>query len=122
MCDLIKIPAPSQLDDWHLYERLEEMEVRRHFGDQGVLAWGVKREEDRRERSDWKRTSQFRATLKVVSGPAKQPFNEPTNPPWMPPPLSPRKKWRGAGRLNSQPEAESEAEPTPQERGKGKEC
>jgi hypothetical protein len=61
--DIRKIPKPSQLDDWILFEKLEAEMIKQTRGNQGFLAWKVVREEDRIDRENWRRAREFQASL-----------------------------------------------------------
>ncbi|KAI1754362.1 hypothetical protein F4782DRAFT_539183 [Xylaria castorea] len=63
-----KVPKPSQLDDWALYEKLEGDTVRLLQGESSYLEWKLKREEERADREDWQRIRLFRASFSVGAG------------------------------------------------------
>ncbi len=58
-----RIPLPSQLDDWKLYERLETENIRKCKGEQQLLEWQMHREEERLERACWQRARAFTKSL-----------------------------------------------------------
>ena len=53
--DLVKIPRPSQMDDWELFERYEGEMIRRHRGYKGFLEWKKARAEERLDIAQWRR-------------------------------------------------------------------
>lgn len=67
MKGIVKIPKPSQLDDWRLYEQIEESEIKALFGEQGVHRWNENRGQEKRERDSWRRACEFRASVGVPS-------------------------------------------------------
>jgi hypothetical protein len=60
---LRRIPKPSQLDDWKLYEKLEGDKIKLTEGEAKYLEWTLQREEERLDREDWKRDREFRASF-----------------------------------------------------------
>lgn len=44
------VPWPSQLDDWHLYEKHEAETVRKHLGERGYIEWKIRKEEEKLDR------------------------------------------------------------------------
>lgn len=56
---LKKVPRPSQLDDWKLYENLMGNKIKLTEGDATYLEWSVQREEGRLNREDYKRDREF---------------------------------------------------------------
>ncbi|KAI0159362.1 PUA-like domain-containing protein [Pestalotiopsis sp. NC0098] len=63
MEQLNRFPKPSQLDDWRLYEKLEGDKIKLTEGDAKFFEWSVQRDQDRREREDYKRDCEFRASF-----------------------------------------------------------
>lgn len=55
MDDIGMIPLPSQLDDWHLFERYEGEMIRQRRGSQGYLDWKTLKAEQGIQREEWKR-------------------------------------------------------------------
>ncbi|KAI0455645.1 PUA-like domain-containing protein [Xylaria acuta] len=66
--DIFKVPKPSQLDDWALYEKLEGDKVRLVQGESSYLEWKLKRQEESVDREDWQRARLFRASFSVGAG------------------------------------------------------
>lgn len=66
--DICKVPKPSQLDDWALYEKLEGDKVRSLQGESSYLEWTLKRQEEKVDREDWQRARLFRASFSVGAG------------------------------------------------------
>ncbi|KAI0481470.1 PUA-like domain-containing protein [Xylaria cf. heliscus] len=66
--EISKVPKPSQLDDWALYEKLEGDKVRLLEGESSYLEWKLKRQEERVDREDWQRARLFRASFSVGRG------------------------------------------------------
>ncbi|KAH6661107.1 hypothetical protein BKA67DRAFT_654247 [Truncatella angustata] len=60
---LKRIPKPSQLDDWKLYEKLEGDKIKLTEGEAKFFDWTVEREEERLDRADYVRDRQFRASF-----------------------------------------------------------
>ncbi|KAI2469262.1 hypothetical protein F4781DRAFT_395234 [Annulohypoxylon bovei var. microspora] len=58
-----RIPRPSQLDDWNLYEKLEGDKIKLLQGESSYLEWKISRQEERIYREDWKRARLFRASF-----------------------------------------------------------
>jgi hypothetical protein len=63
MDTLRRIPKPSQLDDWKLYEKLEGDKIRLMEGDARFMEWSLEREEERLDREQWRRDREFRASF-----------------------------------------------------------
>ena len=60
---LRRIPRPSQLDDWNLYEKLEGDKIRLTGGDARFMEWSLEREEEGLDREQWRRDREFRASF-----------------------------------------------------------
>ncbi len=58
-----KIPRPSQLDDWQLYEKLETEKIRKIKGERELLQWRLHREEDKLDRAQWQRARAFTSSI-----------------------------------------------------------
>ncbi|KAI1082282.1 PUA-like domain-containing protein [Whalleya microplaca] len=65
MQELKKIPKPSQLDDWDLYEKLEGDKIKLLQGETSYLEWKLIRQEQKIDREDWKRSRLFRASFSI---------------------------------------------------------
>ncbi|KAI8625279.1 PUA-like domain-containing protein [Xylariaceae sp. FL1651] len=63
--DVHKIPKPSQLDDWTLYEKLEGDKVRLLQGETCYLEWKLKGQEEKIDREEWRRARLFRASFSL---------------------------------------------------------
>ncbi|KAI0603472.1 PUA-like domain-containing protein [Biscogniauxia sp. FL1348] len=61
--ELRKIPKPSQLDDWNLYEKLEGDKIKLLRGETSYLEWKLQRQEEKIDREDWRRARLFRASF-----------------------------------------------------------
>ncbi|TGJ80090.1 hypothetical protein E0Z10_g8663 [Xylaria hypoxylon] len=61
--DICKVPKPSQLDDWALYEKLEGDKVKLLQGESSYLEWKLERQEERVDREEWQRARLFRASF-----------------------------------------------------------
>lgn len=68
MKEVARIPWPSQLDDWRLYEKLEQDKVRQTTGEQAAYDLRLQQEEQRRDREEWRRTHQFRSSIGIGVG------------------------------------------------------
>ena len=53
MKEVLKIPRPSQIDDWALYERLEREVIQQRDGDGKLTEWTTTQEKERAERDYW---------------------------------------------------------------------
>ncbi|KAK7918279.1 Peptidyl-prolyl cis-trans isomerase pin4 [Apiospora marii] len=62
MDELKRIPKPSQLDDWALYQKLEGNEMKR-IGNAKYMEWNIQMEEERLDRESWRRDREFRASF-----------------------------------------------------------
>lgn len=69
MSELVKIPRPSQIDDWNCYSSLELKNVGKTSGSQGVFDYRVLNEEERHDREEWRRLREFRSS--IGAGPSK---------------------------------------------------
>ncbi|KAK1633617.1 PUA-like domain-containing protein [Colletotrichum phormii] len=58
-----QVPLPSQLDDWHAFKKVEAEMVRQRKGDDGLLDFKMRKEEERIDREHWRRASEFKASL-----------------------------------------------------------
>ena len=68
--EVAQIPRPSQLDDWHLFEKLEGDKIKRARGDAGFLEWKLRRKHEKEDREEWKRSRLFRDSFSFPSGPS----------------------------------------------------
>ncbi|KAI0395316.1 PUA-like domain-containing protein [Xylariaceae sp. FL0594] len=57
--DVLRVPRPSQVDDWALYEKLEGDKVRMLLGQSGYLAWKLRQQDEGLERDEWRRAKLF---------------------------------------------------------------
>ncbi|KAK3682689.1 hypothetical protein B0T22DRAFT_292187 [Podospora appendiculata] len=73
----LKTPTPSQLDDWHLFEKLEVEKIRQSNGEHSALARKIEKDQERMEREQWRRVWNFRSS---ISGKPKSSMKA-TNPP-----------------------------------------
>lgn len=64
MNDILNIPKPSQLDDWNLYEKLERTRIRKTEGQAKFDDWTAGRSVERLERNQWRRSREFRISLR----------------------------------------------------------
>lgn len=53
MREILKIPRPSQLDDWGLYEELERSVIQERDGNGKFMDWTAQEEKERAERDYW---------------------------------------------------------------------
>ncbi|KAJ3573168.1 hypothetical protein NPX13_g4795 [Xylaria arbuscula] len=63
-----RVPKPSQLDDWALYEKLEGDKVKLVEGESSYLQWKLKRQEEKADLEEWQRARLFRASFAVPRG------------------------------------------------------
>ena len=61
MVNFIHIPKPSQLDDWHLFQKLEGDKIKQTQGETGYLEWKLRKQNEKDDREDWKRSLLFAA-------------------------------------------------------------
>lgn len=54
MREVLETPKPSQLDDWALYEKLEEEAIKQREGAMIFTEWAAAREKERAERDYWR--------------------------------------------------------------------
>lgn len=67
---LRRIPRPSQLDDWQLYERLEAERVRLKDGETRFTEWKLRREAERADRVHWRRSREFGNSVAIANASA----------------------------------------------------
>ncbi|OLN83695.1 hypothetical protein CCHL11_09736 [Colletotrichum chlorophyti] len=60
---VLKVPRPSQMDDWQTFKKVEAEMVRQSKGIDGLLDFKMRKEEERIDREHWRRTSEFKASL-----------------------------------------------------------
>lgn len=60
-----KVPRPSQLDDWALYEKLEGDKVKLLHGEASYLDWKLKQREEKIDQEAWQRARLFKASFSV---------------------------------------------------------
>lgn len=60
---LVMIPKPSQMDDWHLYKRLENNKMEQAAGKVGAFEWRLRNEQAKREREEDARMREFRSSI-----------------------------------------------------------
>ncbi|KAI1818700.1 hypothetical protein GGS20DRAFT_526551 [Poronia punctata] len=58
-----RVPKPSQLDDWALYEKLEGDKVKQMLGQTRYLGWKLRQQEEKVDREQWRRAKFFRASF-----------------------------------------------------------
>lgn len=63
MEELMRIPRPSQLDDWLLYEQLERKRIRQTEGQLKLDDWTKGRADERIEREQWRHSREFSKLL-----------------------------------------------------------
>lgn len=63
-----RVPKPSQLDDWALYEKLEGDKVKLVEGESSYLQWKLKRQEEKADLEEWQRSRLFRASFAIPRG------------------------------------------------------
>ncbi|KAI0200737.1 hypothetical protein F4808DRAFT_427744 [Astrocystis sublimbata] len=65
--DVRKVPKPSQLDDWSLYEKLEGDKVKLLQGELSYLEWKLKQQEEKADREAWQRAQLFKSSFSLGS-------------------------------------------------------
>lgn len=68
--DVARVPKPSQLDDWYLFEKLEGDKIKQKLGEVGYLEWKLRRQQEKNDREEWKRSRLFRASSVFPFGPS----------------------------------------------------
>ncbi|GFP53894.1 hypothetical protein TASIC1_0003027200 [Trichoderma asperellum] len=63
MTNLAKVPRPSQMDDWVLFEKFEGEMIRQNHGEQSFLDWKMMKAQERMERRQWRRALEVGAAL-----------------------------------------------------------
>ncbi|KAL7798497.1 hypothetical protein V8C37DRAFT_399267 [Trichoderma ceciliae] len=63
MADLVKVPRPSQTDDWLLFKRFEGEMIRQNRGEQSFLDWKLTKAQERMEQRQWRRALEVGAAL-----------------------------------------------------------
>lgn len=63
MDDIMIIPKPAQMDDWILFEKFEGAKIKHTQGEGSYLDWKLRREEEKHDRDEWKRSRLFRASF-----------------------------------------------------------
>ncbi|KAI1125008.1 PUA-like domain-containing protein [Nemania abortiva] len=63
--DIRKVPKPSQMDDWTLYEKLEGDTIKLLQGETSYLEWKLKRRQEKVDRDEWQRATLFRASFSL---------------------------------------------------------
>ncbi|UNI14242.1 hypothetical protein JDV02_000891 [Purpureocillium takamizusanense] len=64
--DVAKVPRPSQLDDWHLYEKYEGEIIRQRRGEQGFLDWKRAKAEETMDLEQWRQALELGKDLKLA--------------------------------------------------------
>ncbi|KAK4202661.1 hypothetical protein QBC40DRAFT_320986 [Triangularia verruculosa] len=67
MREVLKVPRPSQMDEWNLFEKLEADKVRQAQGEAVAYAWKCEREAGKAEREMWRRANRFRESVSAAS-------------------------------------------------------
>lgn len=63
MEEVVNLPKPSQLDEWELYEQLESGRIRQTLGQVKFDHWAIRRNIERIERDQWRRSREFRLSM-----------------------------------------------------------
>ncbi|ROW14421.1 hypothetical protein VPNG_04000 [Cytospora leucostoma] len=67
MREVLEVPKPSQLDDWALYEKLEEEAIKQREGAMKLTSWTTAREKERAEREHWRLTQDLQNEMRRSS-------------------------------------------------------
>jgi hypothetical protein len=67
-----QVPRPSQIDDWHLFEKHEVEVVKQRKGDHGYNEFKLLKEEERHTRERWRQSADFRASLMLEPRPHRE--------------------------------------------------
>lgn len=65
IAELIEIPRPSDLDDWHLYKKHEGEMIKQKRGDRGFLDWKSEKAQDQIEKERYIQEMVFQAELEM---------------------------------------------------------
>lgn len=65
IADLVKIPRPSELDEWHLYKKHEGEMIKQKRGDRGFLEWKSEKAQDQIEKERYIQEMVFQAELEM---------------------------------------------------------
>lgn len=65
LAELARVPRPSQLDDWQLYETYEGEMVRQRRGEQAFVEWKTTKAEERTGLERWRLALELGAELKL---------------------------------------------------------
>lgn len=63
---IIRIPRPSQLDDWQLFEKYEGEMIKQKRGQQAWIDWKMDKSQERLDREQYMRTLAFHTSLKLA--------------------------------------------------------
>lgn len=72
MDDVMKIPKPSDLDDWKLYEQLERDRIRDTEGKVRFDDWSNTRNAEKLERDYWRYSREFKIRVRDFDAPEGQ--------------------------------------------------
>ena len=61
-----KVPKPSQLDDWHLYQTLEGEVIRQRRGEQAFLEWKRTKVEETIDLEQWRQALEVGKELELA--------------------------------------------------------
>ncbi|KAK7430053.1 hypothetical protein QQZ08_003444 [Neonectria magnoliae] len=64
--DILKIPRPSQLDDWKMFETYEGETIKQIKGQQGFLDWKMEKAQDKMDQEQYMRTLAFLTSLELA--------------------------------------------------------
>lgn len=68
----VQVPRPSQMDDWHLFEKHEVEVVKQRKGDHGYNEFKLLKEEEKHTRERWRQSADFRASLTLEPRPHRE--------------------------------------------------
>lgn len=63
MEELAKIPLPSQMDDWTLFEKYEGEMIRKRQGNEAFTVWKVEKAQEKVDHSQWEKVARMTADL-----------------------------------------------------------
>ncbi|KUI54443.1 hypothetical protein VP1G_01721 [Cytospora mali] len=67
MKEVLRVPKPSQLDDWTLYEQLEKERIEQREGAVRFMDWETAREKEKSEREFWRHVRELQNEMRQNS-------------------------------------------------------
>lgn len=64
MDGLAKIPLPSQIDEWLLFEKYEGEMIKKRQGNEAFTEWKFEKAQEKADHSQWEKVARMTAELK----------------------------------------------------------